>query len=142
MSSLLFLFSIFSLTNSLNIVKSFTYKSCGIASDIAQNIKLYVDPVLPVVDYTLYLNADLSTEVSKGTSKYTVTYNFMPLSPTVNDLCTEIASSNITCPLSNHISSQSKGSIPNGLSGSSTIKNEWFDDNNKRILCMLFTIKN
>jgi hypothetical protein len=89
----------------------------------------------------LYLNADLSNEVSKGTSKYTVTYNFIPLTPTINDLCTEIANSNITCPLSNHISSQSKGNIPDGLSGTTVIKNEWLDDNNKRILCMQFTIQ-
>jgi hypothetical protein len=122
-------------------IKSFTYKSCGTSTDIAQNIKLDIDPILPVTDYTLYLNADFSKEVTSGTSKYTVTYNFIPLSPTVNDLCTEVASSNITCPLSNHISSQSKGSVPSGLSGSTTIKNEWINSDSQRILCMLFDIK-
>ena len=41
----------------------------------------------------------------------------------------------------NHIYSQSKGSIPNGLAGSTTIKNEWINGDNQRILCMLFDIK-
>lgn len=125
-----------------NAVKSFTYRSCGLKTDIAQNLVLSVDPILPITDYTLYLNADFSQEVNGGTSKYTVTYNFIPLSPTINDLCTEIRGSNITCPLSNHISSQSRGSIPTSLSGTTVIKNEWFNENDKRILCMQFTIIN
>ena len=133
--------SLFQLLTTVYAIKSFTYKSCGTSTDIAQNIKLYIDPVLPVTDYILYLNADLSKEIISGTSKYTVTYNFIPLSPTVNDLCTEISSSNITCPLSNYIYSQSKGSIPNGLAGSTTIKNEWINGDNQRILCMFFDIK-
>jgi len=140
---MLILFTLFTLLTSSFSISSFKYNSCGKPTDIAQNIVLDIDPILPQTDYTLYLNADFSKEVVKGTSKYTVTYNFIPLSPTVNDLCTEIASSNITCPLNNHISSQSKGSIPSGLSGTTTIKNEWFTDATlqERILCMLFTIK-
>jgi hypothetical protein len=139
MLKLLQLFTLLSVVSSK--VTSFTYKSCGIESDIAQNIVLDVDPVLPEINYILYLNADLSNTIDKGTSKYSVTYNFLPLSPTVNDLCTELLNSNISCPLSNHISSESKGTIPNGLSGLTTIKNEWFNENNLRILCMIFNIK-
>lgn len=122
-------------------VTQFNYQSCGISTDLAQNIKLDILPKLPITDYILYLDADLSKEIVKGTSKYSVTYNFIPLSPTVNDLCTEIANSNITCPLINHISSESKGSVPSGLSGTTVIKNEWFNEDNSRILCMSFTIK-
>ena len=140
---MLILFTLFTLLTSSSSISSFKYSSCGKTTDIAQNIVLDIDPILPQTEYTLYLNADFSKEVLKGTSKYTVTYNFIPLSPTVNDLCTEISASNITCPLNNHISSQSKGSIPSGLSGTTTIKNEWFTDSTpeERILCMLFTIK-
>jgi hypothetical protein len=140
---MLTLFTLFALFTSSYSISSFKYNSCGKTTDIAQNIVLDVDPILPQADYTLYLNADFSKEVNKGSSKYTVTYNFIPLTPTVNDLCIEIASSNITCPLNNHISSQSKGSIPTGLSGTTTIKNEWFtnDISQERILCMLFTIQ-
>jgi len=122
-------------------VTKFTISSCGTATDIAQNIELDVEPVLPQSDFTLYLNADLTKEVNSGTSKYSVTYNFIKLNPTINDLCTEIANSNITCPLSGHISSKSKSSIPIDLSGSLVITNEWFNQENDRILCMKFNIK-
>jgi hypothetical protein len=125
------------------VVKSFKYKSCGISNDIAQNIIMNVNPPIPQTDYIFELGGELSKEITGGTSKYTVTYNFIPLSPTVNDLCTEIKASNITCPLKQGtFGIQSKGSIPNGLSGSTTIKNEWFNTDNARILCVLFTITN
>ena len=122
-------------------VTSFTFSSCGSDSDIAQNIQLAVDPPLPQDNYILYLNADFSKEITKGTSKYSITYNFIPLSPTINDLCTEIQNSNISCPLDNHISSQSNGNIPVGVSGTTIITNEWINEDNNRILCMKFNIK-
>jgi hypothetical protein len=138
------LFTLIALFVSSTSISNFKYSSCGKTTDIAQNIVLDIDPIIPQADYTLYLNADFSKQVNKGISKYIVTYNYIPLSPTVYDLCTEISKSNITCPLNNHISSQSKGSIPSGLSGTTTIKNEWFTDTTpeERILCMLFTIQN
>ena len=126
---------------SLNDVKSFQYKSCGNSNDIAQNVILAVEPEIPQTDYTLFLNADLSQEIANGTSKYSITYNFIPLSPTENELCAEINNSNITCPVSEHISSESKGAIPKDVSGTVVIKNEWFNLLKTRILCMQFTIK-
>lgn len=125
-----------------NTVSSFTYKSCGTSSDIAQNLKLDVSPVLPQTDYTLFLNTDLSKEVTGGTSKYSISFNGIPFSPTTNDLCEEIANSNTTCPLYvGNYASQSKGTIPAGVSGKVIIKNEWFNTESERILCMEYTIK-
>jgi hypothetical protein len=46
-------------------VTSFTFSSCGLDSDIAQNIQLAVDPPLPQDNYILYLNADFSKEITK-----------------------------------------------------------------------------
>jgi hypothetical protein len=125
-----------------NTVSSFTYKSCGTSSDIAQNLKLDVSPVLPQTDYTLFLSTDLSKEVTGGTSKYSISFNGIPFSPTTNDLCDEIAKSNTTCPLyvGNYVS-ESKGTIPSGVSGKVIIKNEWFNTESERILCMEYTIK-
>ena len=70
-----------------------------------------------------------------------MSYNFIPFTPTVNDLCTEVSNSNITCPLSGHVASESKGAVPTGLSGTTVITNEWFNEDSARILCMKFTIK-
>lgn len=141
-SVLLFsIFSFFSVISGLN-VSSFTVKSCGLPTDIGSSLVFDVSPKLPDTDYILFLNADLSKEVTSGTSKYDITYNFIPLTPSTNDLCTEISHSNITCPLvAGHLSSESKGTMPTGLSGTYTIKNQWFNSDGARILCMLFTIK-
>jgi len=123
-------------------VSSFTLKSCGDSTDIAQNVQLDIDPKLPQTDYTLYLDAELSKEVAKGTSTYDITLNYIPFQPTVNDLCTEVANSNVTCPLvQGPLAMQSKGSIPTGVSGIIVIKNEWKNDVDERILCIQFTIK-
>ena len=125
-----------------NTGSSFTYRSCGTSTDIAQNLKLDVLPVLPQTDYTLFLSTDLSKEVTGGTSKYSISFNGIPFSPTTNDLCEEIAKSNTTCPLyiGNYVS-ESKGTVPSGVSGKVIIKNEWFNTESERILCMEYTIK-
>ena len=123
-------------------VTKFVISSCGDSTDLMQNIVLSVEPKLPQSDYTLYLNGDLSQTITKGTSKYDITYNFIPISPTTEDLCTEISASNISCPLLNgFISSESNGTIPVDLSGSLTIKNQWFNNDQTKILCMKFDIK-
>jgi hypothetical protein len=123
-------------------VTKFVVSSCGDSTDLMQNVVLSVEPKLPQTDYTLYLNGDLSQTITKGTSKYDITYNFIPISPTTEDLCTEIDSSNISCPLLNgFISSESKGTIPIDLRGSLIIKNQWFNNDQTKILCMKFDIK-
>jgi len=125
-----------------SIVTKFVVSSCGDSTDLMQNVVLSVEPKLPQTDYTLYLNGDLIQTITKGTSKYEITYNFIPISPTTEDLCSEINLSNISCPLLNgFISSESKGTIPVDLSGSLTIKNKWFNNDQIKILCMKFDIK-
>ena len=138
LSNLIFM-SLFFTVNSVSVFK---VSSCGTPNDLMQSVKLSVNPILPVTDYKLYLDGDLSANVTGGKSEYTVTYNFIPLTPTTNDLCTEINASNVTCPLSiGPFASESSGKIEQGLSGTVTIKNQWFDENNQRILCMLFKIQ-
>ena len=135
------MFILFSLLSLVNSLSKFTYTSCGSVSDIAQNVVLFISPEVVTKDYILYLDADLSKEITGGISKYSVSYNFIPLAPSENDLCSEILNTNISCPLSNHIRSESKGTIPDNLAGTTVIKNEWFNQNKERILCMSFTIK-
>jgi hypothetical protein len=123
-------------------ISSFNFKSCGNANDIAQNIVMSLTPKLPVTDFLFDLGATFSKDITAGTSKYSITYNFIPLAPTTSDLCTELNNSNVTCPLSaGPIGIQSKDTVPEGISGTTVIKNEWFDNNNARILCLEFTIK-
>jgi hypothetical protein len=141
---LFLLISIFSFASANNLtgVTSFTFKSCGDTTDLCNNLVLSVDPKLPQDNYSLYLGCDLNTLVTGGTSVYSITFNGIPFSPTTNDLCTEINSSNTTCPLNvGYYYSKSDGQIPTGISGKVVIKNQWYDISNNRILCMEFTIK-
>lgn len=67
-----------------------------------------------------------------GTSEYSATYNFIPLSPTTEPLCM-----NIPCPLStgtyaNHTTS----TWPTGLSGTLTTQIKWRSDNSLLLLCI------
>ena len=71
--------------------------------------------------------------VTGGTATTTVTYNFIPLTPTVEDLC-----KNTVCPILPGQYNQSSSSIfPDGISGGITIKIEWKDQNNVQLLCAL-----
>jgi hypothetical protein len=154
MFKFLTLFGILSLVSSINInndmyknenyssVISFAYKSCGTSTDLAQNLKMNIDPQLPQTDYTFYLDYDLSKDIKGGISQYDVNFNGIPMSPTKEVLCDEIAKSNITCPINaGHVESQSKGTVPTGISGKAVIKNQWFNENNERVLCIEYTMK-
>jgi hypothetical protein len=119
-------------------VTKFTYSSCGTSTDLAQYVVLRVEPELPQTDYKLFLEADLLKSVTDGTSTYTVTLNGYPYR-TTEDLCLELQNSTSYCPLTmGHLKSESMGTIPAGVAGRVVVKNEWFDSDNQRIICMKF----
>lgn len=119
-------------------VSKFTYSSCGTSTDLAQYVVLRVEPELPQTDYKLFLEADLLTSVTDGTSTYTVTLNGYPYR-TTEDLCLELQNSTTFCPLPmGHLKSESMGTIPSGVTGRVVVKNEWFNSDNQRILCMKY----
>jgi len=74
--------------------------------------------------------------ITSGTAKYSVKYNFIPITPTVTDLCTQT-----TCPILPGTYNQSSSSDFPNVSGSMVIKIEWFDAANKPLLCAQVTTK-
>lgn len=73
-----------------------------------------------------------SMMVTGGIAKYSVTYNFLPLSPTTEPLC-----KNIPCPLSAGTYTNATTSVwPSGLSGTLTSQITWQDDNSLPLLCI------
>jgi hypothetical protein len=74
--------------------------------------------------------------ITAGTAKYSVTYNFIPITPTVEDLCTQT-----TCPILPGTYNQSSSSTFPNLSGSVTIKIEWLDQASKPLLCAKIATK-
>ena len=75
--------------------------------------------------------------VLSGTVTTSVTYNFIPLIPSVTPLC-----SSVVCPLN---PGQHDGSVsnafPSGITGTVVTKIVWTDDNGSELLCIRSTIK-
>lgn len=82
--------------------------------------------------------------MTAGTATYSATYNFIPISPTVDDLCVDQAKGDFPdpCPLAKgHHNSKSISVFPSGLSGTLASKFLWKDQNGEQILCMTWTVK-
>ena len=89
------------------------------------------DPAIKNENSTVsYAYTNPGAAVTAGTVKYSYTYNFIPLSPTTMDLCTQT-----TCPILPGTYNQSSSSTFPDLTGSLTIKIEWFDDQSRPLLC-------
>lgn len=71
--------------------------------------------------------------VTGGTATYSVTYNFIPLSPTIEDLCQNVPK----CPIAPGPYNQSTSSIFPDLTGSLTTKIVWKGLSGVQLLCVL-----
>ena len=84
------------------------------------------------LDYTI----PAGTSIDAGSVVYSVTYNFIPFSPTTEDLCT-----NTKCPLLPGTYNQSTSSNFPDLSGSVTITSKWYDSLKNLLLCYVVQVK-
>ena len=116
---------------------SASIKSCGGLFTIQQ---LGLDPPDKAVgganvSLTLYYTSPL--EVTGGSVKNSMTYNFIPLSPIVTDLC-----QNTQCPIT--IGSHDGSSwytMPSGLTGTITSRILWADTAGTQLLCLDISLK-
>ena len=92
------------------------------------------DPPVKGTNSTLLLSMNVPSEVQGGTATYSVTYNFIPLTPTTDNLCSVIPSG---CPIKQG-TLDTVSSIPfdGSLSGQITIKIEWKDLSNQQLMCV------
>ena len=92
------------------------------------------DPPIKGENSTLNVLMNVPAEVTGGTVSYSVTYNFIPLSPTIEDLCTVAPGG---CPIAAG-TLQTVSSIPfdGSLSGSLTFKIEWKDLRSQQLMCV------
>ena len=83
----------------------------------------------------------LDKQITVGaTAKYSTTYNFIPLTPTTDDLCAD--QKDDLCPLAigaHH--SKSISTWPSGLSGTIVNTIEWADQDGQPILCLKWTVQ-
>lgn len=75
--------------------------------------------------------------VSEGSVKTSVTYNFIPLSPTTSQLCSQTS-----CPIQIGTNNASSTFIfPEGVSGSVVSKVVWENSAGKELLCIKVSLK-
>lgn len=75
--------------------------------------------------------------VSEGSVKTSVTYNFIPLSPTTSQLCAQTS-----CPIQIGTNNASSTFIfPEGVTGSVVSKVVWEDTTGKELLCIRVSLK-
>ena len=90
------------------------------------------DPTVPGQNSTLLLSMKIPEEITNGTATYSTTYNFIPLKPTIDDLCHTVA-----CPIvPGSLNTRSSYPIDKTLSGSMTLKLEWKDLTGRQLLCV------
>ena len=91
------------------------------------------DPTVPGQNSTLLLFLKVPEELNNGTVTYTTTYNFIPFSPTVENLCDVT----VECPIRvGTLDIRSSYLIDPSLSGTMTLKIEWKDLIDRNLLCI------
>jgi len=88
---------------------------------------------------TLTLNLNVPTDILAGTATYSFTYNFIPITPDVKDLCGEVPGG---CPIkAGPLELVSSYPIDANLRGTIVAKIEWKDTANIQLLCVSITMK-
>ena len=96
------------------------------------------DPTVPGQNSTLLLSMSVPEQVTNGTATYTTTYNFLPLTPTVDALC----GVTVPCPIYvGKLDTVSSYPIDASLSGSLAIKIEWAELTGRQLLCVSIKTK-
>ncbi len=113
-----------------------TVKDCGGGTGLFTINSLGLDPVSPTPGQEITLNLDYTVPegltVTDGTTRYDITLNFIPFSPSTNPLCQDIP-----CPLGpGHYVNATKSTWPSGVSGSFTSKMTWTDQDGQKLLCV------
>ena len=116
--------------------QAITVSDCGKGATAFTLGPMSVTPSTPVAGDNVTLiyqyTVPAGMVVTDGISKYSVTYNFIPFSPTIEPLC-----KNIPCPLSSGTyTNTSTTTWPSGLSGTLTSQIAWQDQNSKPLLCI------
>lgn len=120
---------------SLYAVLNATLKDCSSGTSVFTVNTMSLDPPNPApgqqVGFTLDYTVPPSTVVTDGTARYEMTYNFIPLAPTIQPLC-----SNIPCPLeSGRYLNTTYSMWPTGLSGTIMTRMKWLDTTGTMLIC-------
>jgi hypothetical protein len=111
-------------------------RDCGGGLSVFHLNKATIDPATPVSGKNLTLLIDYTVPdnviVYGGTTRYEVSYNFIPFTPKVEPLCQDVP-----CPLGPGTYTNSSVSLwPSGISGMIVMKMKWLDLDNALLQCV------
>jgi hypothetical protein len=122
-----------------------TVKDCSSSTHIGHITSFTMDPSAPVSGQFAVLTVDytLDKDVTEGTAKYEASFNGFPLTPTNNDLCTDLADSTSPCPLlAGPIHYQTAVQMGDGTThGTLDASVTWTDAQGTEILCWEFAVR-
>ena len=122
-----------------------SYRNCGSSTDLAKNLVISIVPDAAKAgdQVTTTFDYDLESVITGGTASYAFSFNGIPFSPTVNDLCVEQAGGWCPdpCPLGlGHHSDKSITEFPS-VSGKIITTIKWADQTGAQILCVEWIVK-
>jgi hypothetical protein len=129
------MFKVFAVLSLLFSSTSATVADCGAGKSVFQIVEQSFSPEPPVTnekyDYWFTYTVPDGVTVDAGTTKYSLTLNGIPFTPTVDDLCTQTS-----CPKTAGLYNESSSDVwPGGVSGKIVTKLEWFDASGTLLLC-------
>ncbi len=114
---------------------SATVADCGQGKSVFQIVDQSFSPEPPVAnqpyDYWFTYTVPDGVVVDAGTTKYSLSLNGIPFTPSTDDLCTQTS-----CPkVAGFYNESSTDTWPSGVSGKIVTKLEWFDAAGTLLLC-------
>ncbi len=124
---------------SLLTPSSSTLADCGAGKGLFTIVSQGFWPEPPVAgqpyDYWFFYTVPDGLTVEAGTTKYSLSLNGIPFTPTVDDLCTQTF-----CPKTpGSYNESSSDTWPSGISGKIITKLEWYDSAGSLLLCSQVT---
>jgi hypothetical protein len=122
-----------------------TMKDCSSSNTLGHIQSLTMDPSAPVAGQFVIVTLDyvLDKAVTAGTAKYEASFNGFPLTPTIDDLCTDLADSTTPCPLFagpiQYMTSLQMGDET--THGTLDAKVTWTNQDSEQILCWEFVVR-
>jgi len=113
-----------------------TVTDCGLDKSVFKVNSVGLLPLDPKPGERVAMNLDYTVPpgvtVTAGQAKYEITYNFIPITPTIEPLC-----QNIPCPLGpgTYVNS-TYSNWPTGITGTVKTKITWADETGKQLLCI------
>lgn len=95
-------------------------------------MSLSPDPAVKGQNSTLLLSMNVPEQIDAGTATYMITYNFIPLVPTTENLC-----NTVSCPIyPGTLTTTSSYPIDSSLSGSIQFRLSWKDNSSRNLMCV------